>query len=112
LIDNDKIDDDGDGPANPIDVQPFEGVQILDVFLSDKNEPLVNFTWLAEANSTYQVEFAESLDEVKGTSVGNWNILTRVLNNTQQSANMSVEDPVNVSSGVRNRFYRVRQIEN
>jgi hypothetical protein len=94
------IDSDADGIANGNDPQPFDGVAITTVALTNVPTSNVLLSWKAAANTVYQLESATTL------SPADWQLATTVTNAAATNTFVTAQDPFSPST--EKRFYRVR----
>lgn len=106
LRESSEIDSDGDGIANgsdafPLDADPSTRVSVSSVGFS-RETGLMSFSWTAQANQTYVIEFTTDLGS------GNWQLLSRYTNSGTVAVAASGQDKV--PAGTPQRFYRIRPV--
>ncbi len=74
LLYSQRIDSDGDGIVNALDLHPFDDLLITDFRLVSEQPPVVELTWRAAANTTYQVWYTTNL------VVPNWQVIATASN--------------------------------
>ena len=93
------IDDDGDGIANGLDVEPFEGVLLNGIVFTSTPNPAASLSWTSGPGAKFEVQFKNHiLDE-------NWTTLGSVANLSDVAQVLRYDD-----TGLEehaNRFYRV-----
>jgi hypothetical protein len=93
------IDDDGDGIANGLDVEPFEGVLLNGIVFTSTPNPAASLSWNSGPGANFEVQFKNHiLDE-------SWTTLGSVANLSDVAQVLRYDD-----TGLEehaNRFYRV-----
>lgn len=98
LANSQIIDSNGNGIPNAFDPNPFGFV--ISGSLSTTNAPInkvFTISWVAVANSTYQIQFTTNL------ILGNWQLLLNYTNSTSTNQSIMINDTNKLSS---QRFYR------
>jgi len=95
------IDSDGDGIVNGLDADPFSGVRVRNIIITNAPEKGVAISWNATPQVTYYVEYSTNL------IAGPWNLLGTTVNPASTNKIISIVDPLPTQPNLI-RFYRVR----
>ncbi len=94
---NPAIDSDADGIGNAYDLHPFDGVRIRKIEVTPNGT--VRLSWMAAANTTYQIEATSSLIHPE------WSVVQEVRHDASQAEEIQTEIPL--STNVQERYFRV-----
>lgn len=107
LLYSQRIDSDGDGVVNALDLYPFDDLLITSFRLVTEQPPTVELTWRAAAQTTYQVWYTTNL------LTPNWQVVATASNNytrPQFLTNTHALPSGNLPVRDAQRYYRVSYV--